>query len=105
MLTIVNNTDIEYTKDDTFEMAVTSDGGFDEGTQLVFAIAQGEESVPAVNRCYDLNPDGGFTVRLLAEDKARLPIKESYIYKLVLKEADGTVITQKSGYFTVKWGA
>lgn len=105
MLTIINNTDIEYTKDDTFEMTVTSDGGFAGGSQLVFVIAQGEESVPAVNQSYDLNSDGGFTVTLSAEDKARLPIKESYIYKLVLKESDGTVITQKSGNFTVKWGA
>ena len=104
MLIITNGTNIEYTYGDTFEMTVTTEGGFDEGTQLTLVIAQGEQSEPLVSNRYDTDPDGGFTVRLSAEDKAKMPIGE-YIYKLTVTDADGTVITHKSGYFTVKWGA
>lgn len=103
MLRIINGTNIEYTKDDTFSMGVSSKNELEEGSQLRFIVARSETSEPIIYNLYDL-VDGKFTVTLSNEDKEKLSINP-YIYKLTLLSANGSVMTQKSGEFIVKWGA
>ena len=103
MLIIINGTDIEYTKDDTFELYVTTKNGFNDGTNLKFIISENENVTPLIENQTNVL-DGKFKVTLNAEEKAKLNLGD-YIYKLVLISTDGKIITQKSGNFLVKWGA
>ena len=43
MITIVCGTDIEYTKGDTFSLDITTSGGFDENSSLVFLMNRFEQ--------------------------------------------------------------
>lgn len=102
MITVINGCDIEYTAGDTFLLSVTSVDGFTEGAKMRFVIAQGKHSDAIIDKQFELSEDG-FTLTLTAEESAKLPMEE-YIYKLILLDITGQVITQQSGDFTVKWG-
>lgn len=103
MLQIINGTNIEYTKGDTFDIEVSSADGFESGSTLSLVIAKNEHSAPIIERDFVLISSGIFPVTLSESDKEKLNIGD-YIYKLTLKGANGTVYTQKSGDFIVKWG-
>ena len=104
MLKIINGTTIEYTKGDTFDLEVSSEDGFDEGSALSLVISKNEHTAAAVENRYSLNSEGVFLVTLSQSDKEKFSCGE-YIYKLVLMGVNGTIYTQKSGDFVVKWGA
>lgn len=99
------NGDISYTKDDTFTMTVYQkrEGIFEAGAQLRFVIAPTEESEYIIDKTFNINDDMTFTITLSDSDKKLLDIGE-YIYKATIIK-DNKIITRKSGYFTVKWGA
>lgn len=103
MLTIENGVNISYTLGDTFELKVNAKNGFTENSTLRFVIAQNQTAEPLIKNTYNIQ-DGAFYVTLSQTDKEKLEIND-YIYKLTLIGADGTIVTQKSGDFFVKWGA
>lgn len=103
MLKILKNSDISYTKGDTFSLKVKAKNGFLEGSTLRLIIAESENKEPLIERTYQLSGDV-FNVNLTEMDKRKLELS-SYIYKLSVISAEGAVITQKSGDFLVKWGA
>ena len=98
-----NSADIYYTKDDTFKITVGSNGEFEEGSSLKFIIAKNEEENPLVEEIFQLN-ENVFDITLNNPNKDKLAIGE-YIYKIVLTNSSGEVVTQVSGNFIVKWGA
>lgn len=98
-----NGEKITYTAGDTFLMEVSSAEGFDEGAQLKLQIAESETAPLLVDATFN-QVDGGFEVTLSEREKGRLSIG-NYIYKLVLVNIAGEIITQKSGDLIVKWGA
>lgn len=104
MLRIIRGNTIEYTKDDTFELSVDSDTGFEESDTLRLVIAESETASPNVDNTYNLSSDGSFLLTLTDTDKKNLSIG-SYIYKLIHNDNFGKTITQLSGNFIVKWGA
>lgn len=96
--------DISYSENDTFKLTVyRKNGGFEEGSELRFIIAQTEESEYIIDKTFNINDNMTFTVTLTNTEKSRLRIGE-YKYKMILIK-NNTIITRKSGYFTVKWGA
>ena len=104
MATKIIKNDIEYSVNDTLKLLVNVNG-IEEGATLRFIIAAGEETGYSIDNVYHPNSNGStFTVTLSEKDKKKIPIGD-YHYKIILLKADGTVITQKSGYFRVKWGA
>ena len=104
MITIICDTNIEYTKGDTFLLNVTSDNGFDANSQMDFIIAESETAVPIVNNTYNLNSENGFYITFSDADVGKFNYAD-YMYKLTLHTPEGDIITQKSGNFKVKWGA
>lgn len=94
---------ITYTKGDTFEISVSSAEGFGEESTLRFQVAKNEQEELLIDTAFPLK-DTEFNIVLTDEEKEKLSIGE-YIYKLVLISGKGEIITQKSGEFTVKWGA
>ena len=104
MITIICDSNIEYTKGDTFSLNITTSGGFDENSQLDFIVAENENSVPIIENTYNLNSESGFTVTLTSTDTNKFNYTD-YIYKMTLHTPEGEIITQKSGNFKVKWGA
>lgn len=104
MITIICDSNIEYTKGDTFSLNITTSGGFDENSQLDFIVAENENSVPIIENTYNLNSESGFTVTLTSTDTNKFNYTD-YIYKMTLHTPEGETITQKSGNFKVKWGA
>ena len=103
MTNIICNSRIEYTQGDTFDLTVSADTAIDSGTQLRLVIAKDEKSNAVVDNTYNLNANGDFTMFFSEENKKALIIGD-YIYKLVLLSVDGSILTQKSGDFIVKWG-
>ena len=97
-----NGEKITYTAGDTFLMEISSDDGFEEGAQLKLQIAESETADFLVDATFNQS-NGGFEVTLTDREKEKLPIGD-YIYKLVLVNVSGEIITQKSGDFIVKWG-
>ena len=104
MIRIINGTDIQYTKGDTFRLTVSSKNSFNEGSQLRFVVARNEESDNIINKTFDLNGEGVFVVSVNETEREEMQIG-NYLYKFILIAPDGTIITQKSGDFIVKWGA
>lgn len=102
MLMIICGKDVEYTKGDTFELTITGD--FDSNSQLDFIISESENSTPIIENTYQMNTEGGFTVKLTKDEEEALSYK-NYMYKLRIHTPEGDIITQKSGNFKVKWGA
>ena len=100
---IICGSTIEYTKGDTFELAVTSDAALDEGSKLQLVIAKDETSNPVVDNTYTMDSDGSFFMRFTEDNIASLDIMP-YLYKITLISLAGKVITQLSGDFIVKWG-
>lgn len=103
MLKIINGTNIEYTKGDTFRLEVAGEYEFPEGERLRFTISQDEKSTPKIERSFDLT-DGIFVVTLDKVEESALELGD-YIYKLTELSLSGAVVTQLSGEFRVKWGA
>ncbi len=96
--------DISYSENDTFKLtAYRKNGGFEEGSELRFIIAQTEESEYIIDKTFNINDNMTFTVTLTNAEKSRLSIGE-YRYKMIVIK-NNTITTRKSGYFTVKWGA
>lgn len=96
---------ISYTENDTFRMIAyqETEGIFEEGTQLRFIIAKTEVSEYIIDKTFNLNDDMTFTITLTDAEKKRL-ILGDYIYKATIIK-NNTIVTRKSGDFTVKWGA
>ena len=94
---------ITYTAGDTFELDITTAGGFEQGTTLNFQIAQNEQSESVINKLFDLK-SGCFEVVLSGEETEKLAIG-NYIFKLTVIDSGGKISTEKSGELTVKWGA
>jgi len=104
MITIVNGNDIEYSKGDSFFLPIEAEGDvFDESAKIRLIIAKDDNSAAIVDNTYTY-ADSIFTVSLTEADKEKLTIGD-YIYKLITTTADGTVTTEISGNFIVKWGA
>lgn len=103
MTNIKNNSRIEYTKGDTFELSVSANTTIDAGSQLRFIIAESELADPVIDNTYNLNSSGDFTLYFSENNKNALLIGD-YIYKMILQTIDGKIITQLSGDFVVKWG-
>lgn len=104
MLRIVDDSDFEYSVNDTFILPIEVEGdGFDENSKMRMIIAKDEISESIVDNTFGFS-DGGFVISLSGEDKKKL-VPGSYIYKLISTAADGMVITEISGNFRVKWGA
>ncbi len=104
MLEIINGVNISYTQGDTFRLKISSGNGFNEGSKVRLVVARDETGSAVISNAYDIGADGAFYVVLGEEDKAKLAMGD-YLYKLVLLAPDGSVVTQKSGDFMVKWGA
>lgn len=104
MISIICDTNIEYTKGDTFSLNITTGNGFDDNSQLDFIVAENENSTPLVHNTYNLNSDNSFDVTLTTTDTDKFSYTD-YIYKMILHTPEGDIITQKSGNFKVKWGA
>lgn len=103
MITITNNQNISYSVEDTFSLPISNDNGFEEGSTLRFDIADGENSTPIISNTYTLS-NGMFNVTLNSTERKRLSIG-NYIYRILIISATGSVTTEKSGDFIVKWGA
>ena len=105
MLNIVLNKNIEYTFGDTFSLTIFPGEAaeFTTGMQLRFVVAETEESEYIIDKLININDDLTFTITLTDAEKVKLPIKE-YIYKMSTIK-NGVVVTEKSGFFNVKWGA
>lgn len=99
---IINGANIRYTQGDTFKLTVSSRNGFNENSRLRFVVAEKEGREPIIDKTFDMNNDG-FVITLDAAEREKIRIRD-YVYKLVLIAPDGTIITQKSGDFIVKWG-
>lgn len=104
MLRIINGTNISYTRGDTFDLRISSETGFNDGSTLRFTVAKNEDSGALILNEYSLGSDGAFRVTLNDKDKQTLGIGD-YVYKLTVLTLSGIVVTQKSGDFAVKWGA
>lgn len=105
MTLLMNETDIEHTKGDTFICEITKEDGsyFDDDCSLEFVIAKNFHRTPILKK--SLSPvDGTFLISLSSTETEEFDLGD-YIYKLVITLADKTVITQTSGKFKVKWGA
>lgn len=103
MLKIINGTNIEHTKGDTFRLEVAADYIFPEGEKLRFTVSRNEKNTPLIERTFDLS-NGIFVVTLDKETENLLALGD-YIYKLTELSLSGSVVTQLSGEFRVKWGA
>lgn len=103
MLTIINNKNISCSIEDSFLLPISNENGFEDGSTLRFDIADGENSVPIISNTYTLS-NGMFNVTLDSTERKKLSIG-NYIYRILIISANGTVVTEKSGDFTVKWGA
>lgn len=105
MIQIILEKDIEYTYGDTFTLRIYPkvEGLFENGMQLRFVIAKTEESEYIIDKMIGINEDLEFILTLNDNEKAKLP-KGDYIYKLSTYK-NNTIVTEKSGYFKVKWGA
>lgn len=101
MLTVINNTDIEYTHGDSFRLNVSSDIGIPGGAVLRLQINTDEEN-NIINTTFSQGDDG-FDIELTADQRSLLSVG-NYMYRLSV--IDGTaIITEKSGNLKVKWGA
>ncbi len=95
---------IEYTRGDTFLIRISPEDSdiFPAGATLEFVVADEPSKTPVIQNTYNLEYEA-FNVAFSNKDK-EIP-EGKYVYKMILRTADGTVTTQKSGEFTVKWGA
>lgn len=104
MITISNNSNIEYTTGDTFKIIVSSDTSFLAGSVLRFQIAENNGDSVVINNNYNLSDSGDFTISLTTSETAKLVIGD-YVYRITIIDADRDITTEKSGNFKVKWGA
>lgn len=103
MLQIIAGRHIAWSVSDTFELEVASDtGSFDAGSTLEFQIARNQETAAIIDKTNISLSDGIFTVSLDSTDRAKLSVGD-YIYRIIVS-ASGTVTTEISGDFIVKWG-
>lgn len=95
---------IEYTRGDTFLIRISPEDGdvFLDGSSLEFIVAEESSKKPIIQKVCDLT-EGAFDVCF--SNKDREISYGNYIYKMVLRTVDGTIVTQKSGDFVVIWGA
>lgn len=99
---IKDNRKIIYTKGDSFVLPVSNDEGFFEGTTLEIKIAKEERETILINKKFNLNDDGTFTIALTSEIK-KLDYGE-YVYKMIFT-FNNEVITAHSGCLEVRWSA
>ena len=92
---------ISCSTEDTFLLTVEAENGFEMGTSLKFQVAKDEEGELLIDKIFSLNGTF-FQIELTEEEK---PDLGEYVYRIVLLNLDGSVITQKSGQLEVKWGA
>ena len=95
---------IEYTRGDTFLIGIYPDNEetFPEGSVLDFIVAVETNKNPVISNTYNLK-DGQFAIEFSKKD-TQIPYG-IYVYKMVLRMVDGSVITQQDGEFEVIWGA
>lgn len=109
MVRVINNKDISYSIGDTFSLPITDGGSgyLTEGMTAEFIIAENEQAEYLINNFYELVNTAGvysFDLTLSESDKQKLPLKNNYIYKIIIRK-NNIISTQKSGYFSVVWGA
>lgn len=92
---------ISCSTEDSFLLTVQSENGFEPNVTLKFQVAENEDSELLIDKSFSLKGTY-FQVELTKEEKPGLG---EYIYRIMLLSPDGSVITQKSGEFEVKWGA
>lgn len=104
MINIIENKDIEYSIGDTFSLPVRAqnDVVFTSGMVLRFIISESEQSDTLVDEKFAINDDLTFTVSLSESNKRALQLGR-YFYKMIIY-GNNKITTEKSGYFTVKWG-
>ena len=96
------NKTIIYSKGDSFNLPVSRDEGFHDGTTLEIVIAEEERQDALISKKFSMNSDGTFSVVLTSEIK-KLDYGE-YVYKLIFS-LNNEVITQHSGILEVRWSA
>ena len=99
----VTKNGISHTKGDTFLFEVTTNEQFSEGLTLKFVVAENEESKLIIQNNYYVS-DNKFLVSLNESDESKLDIG-IYVYKMILLNLSGQIITQASGELEIKWGA
>lgn len=105
MIKVINNSDIEYSIGDTFDLPIfpsTADE-FSAGMQLLFVVAESTQSTAIIEKTYSIREDLTFNIVLSESDKQKLPLGE-YVYKIITYK-NNKVVTEASGYLNVKWGA
>ncbi len=104
MLNIIDfGRSIKYTKGDTFELLVSTDGTYGDGTVLELQIAENENSDILINHA-EVMKRNAFVVRFSEEEKEKLELGD-YIYRLRVLQPEGGIQTQLSGEFSVVWGS
>lgn len=105
MIKVFDNSDIEYSVGDTFNLPVepSREDEFSVGMQLRFVVAESVQSTPIIDNTYNINENLTFNVVLSEADIKRLSLGE-YVYKIITYK-DNQIETEVSGFFTVKWGA
>lgn len=101
MITVVNNSDIEYTHGDSFNLHVSSDVDI-SGTATLRLQINKDDECNVINTTFSQN-ESGFDVALTEEQKSLLVIGD-YIYRLSIIDG-ANIVTEKSGNLKVKWGA
>jgi len=107
MIIVLNGKDLEYAKDDSFELPIEEsyDGEFADGSSLQFVVAKNPDAEPVINEKYSLRSDRTFLIQLNANNKKALAISENpYIYRITLIHPNGNRDTYKCGDLAVKWG-
>lgn len=102
MVMIKNDADIAYTHGDTFEIAISGEPDFSDGSILRIQIAKSDGESAVVERKYNL-VGNEFNVVLNDDDKAKLPIG-NYVYRFTVLDLNNKIVTMKSGNFFVQWG-
>lgn len=102
MINVIHNKTIEWSVSDTFSLVVSDKAGFNEKDKLKFQISQSEDTEPIISNEYTLNGEV-FDINLNSNDRSKLDLGY-YIYRIIIIGADGSIVTQQSGDFIVKWG-
>ena len=101
---VINNSRLVYSLENTFNLPITNGAsGFEVGTSLKFVVAENETSENLIEKTFSLSGDS-FNVVLTTYELKKLVIND-YIYKIIIYSPNGEVVTEKSGYLTVKWGS
>ena len=102
-MTCSNNV-IEYSIGDTINTPVHFHTDMENGSTMRFVIAVDDTSSPIIDKVFNMNSDGSFTIELTLAERSILKLGK-YIYKAIVNGIDGSIRTRQSGYFIVTWFA